>query len=419
MPLEFKTGSFTKSTGAAPASQAVTGVGFQPKALILWSVAGLTDNTFRASYFSGIGFAAGTAAADRGSVGASNEDATVGASNVAGRHAEKVLVFSNLAGNGAFAECDLTSFDSDGFTLNWTTNDANAYIIHYLALGGTDLTNAKVLRWNTPTATGNHAVTGVGFKPDAVMLIGAGSAANPPSSFTTHSPTLSAFDGSGGQWALGHRSNDNAAMTQENRVKDASLAFLVPSGTGVAAIDAEATWVSMDTDGFTLNFSDAPAAAFRIYALCLKGPRFKAGSFTKSTGGAPASQSVTGVGFTPRGLAFASDMDVVATDNRAHNRWGLGFYDGTNEQAGTRVAENNVAVSNVDAISRSDKVFVKVDNTTATQDAVADGTSLDADGFTLNWTTNDAVATQIFYLAAGDAPTGGNTNQLMLMGSGT
>jgi hypothetical protein len=42
-----------------------------------------------------------------------------------------------------------------------------------------------------------------------------------------------------------------------------------------------------------------------------------------------------------------------------------------------------------------------VDNATSTVDAEGDLTSFDATGFTLNWTKNDAVATQICFLALG------------------
>jgi hypothetical protein len=49
---------------------------------------------------------------------------------------------------------------------------------------------------------------------------------------------------------------------------------------------------------------------------------------------------------------------------------------------------------------------MKVNNNSSTINAEADLSSLDIDGFTLNWTTNDAVATQILYLALapGTAP---------------
>ena len=48
-------------------------------------------------------------------------------------------------------------------------------------------------------------------------------------------------------------------------------------------------------------------------------------------------------------------------------------------------------------------MFVKYNSAASTIDAEADLTSMDVDGFTLNWTTNDAVQTQILYLALGPA----------------
>ncbi len=48
-----------------------------------------------------------------------------------------------------------------------------------------------------------------------------------------------------------------------------------------------------------------------------------------------------------------------------------------------------------------DKVFIKNDNNTQTINAEADLTGFFNGGFTLDWTTNDAVATQMLYLALG------------------
>ena len=46
----------------------------------------------------------------------------------------------------AISIASVTTFDSDGFTLNWTTNGAGntAAIIHGVAIGGTDITNVNV-----------------------------------------------------------------------------------------------------------------------------------------------------------------------------------------------------------------------------------------------------------------------------------
>ena len=81
--------------------------------------------------------------------------------------ANKVLTMVRW-GEVVVAEADLSSWDDTNFTLNWTTNDANAYVIHFIAIGGSDV-SARVVDWTMRTTTGNTTVTGVGFQPDVVF----------------------------------------------------------------------------------------------------------------------------------------------------------------------------------------------------------------------------------------------------------
>ena len=55
-------------------------------------------------------------------------------------------------GEVVVAEADLSSWDSTNFTLNWTTNDVNPFVVHYIAIGGSDV-SAKVVDWTMGTAT--------------------------------------------------------------------------------------------------------------------------------------------------------------------------------------------------------------------------------------------------------------------------
>src|ERR1700682_1876724 len=59
----YKGGSFTKSTGGAPATQVIAhGLGQTPKALILWTD-GKTNQSFSGNYLLGFGFSDGTTSA--------------------------------------------------------------------------------------------------------------------------------------------------------------------------------------------------------------------------------------------------------------------------------------------------------------------------------------------------------------------
>lgn len=403
MALNAKVGSFTKSTGGAPASQAITGLGFQPEALILWTVGGLTSGTFETRYLQSFGLVASTTS--RGTM-ASQSQGGLGTTDTSRRIANLALAIVGSA-EATLAECDLTSFDSDGFTLNWTTNDANAYIIHYLALGGADLTNAAVVRWQTPSGTGNQSITGVGFQPDCLIHINNIGSTDPPASFAIAASMLGVMDKDSNEWSINWRGVDGVTTSDTARSWDATRGMATSNAAGSGSAFA-AQFVSMDSDGFTVNWTTA-SGGLETYTLCLKGGQYRAGNLTKPTSGAPVSQSVTGAGFAPLALLFGGSGGTV--DFRAAHAVGhIGATDGTTEGASTLSDQDAITIAmNVDAMSKTDKVITTETNFDAAIDAEADLTSLDADGFTLNWTTNDAIARKFGYLAFGSSGAGSQT----------
>jgi len=174
----FTVGSFTKSTSAAPVTQAVAhGVGSAPKAIIFWTN-GKTSTSLGSGFLYGFGMTDGTTSK---SIATSSDD-NQSTSRASRRIANKALTIIN--GSGTLqAEADLQSVDATNFTLNWTTNDSTGYVVHFIAIGGSRI-SAKVLGWTMATATGNQAVTGIGFRPDVVIAAHGGggltSAPRPP-----------------------------------------------------------------------------------------------------------------------------------------------------------------------------------------------------------------------------------------------
>jgi hypothetical protein len=342
----------------------------------------------------GFGMADGTTSR---SVATSSQD-VVGTSNASTRMANKVLTLVRW-GEVLVAEADLSSWNDTTFTLNWTTNDANSYVIHFVAIGGSDV-SAKVVDWTMATAVGNRTVTGVGFAPDVVFHAHGGHAltAALPTNIAGGAFGLGVMDFDGDQWAFANWTVDASfnSDTQRGQVTDAALL----SFNATPTVQKRASWVSMNADGFTMNFTNTGSvAAARVFSLALKGVNVKPGFFLKSTTAAPASQPITGVGFRPSLVMLASFQSTTQANPVANSRFGLGASDGTTEGSSATQDLNGSATMNVDAIDKTSKVFVKLDNSTPAIDAEADLTSLDADGFTLNWTTNDAVQTQILYLS--------------------
>jgi len=267
-------------------------------------------------------------------------------------------------GEVVVAEADLSSWNDTTFTLNWTTNDAASYVIHYIAIGGSDI-QARVVDWTMRTTVGNSTVTGVGFHPDVVFHAHGGHAFTNivPASRADATFGLGVMDFDGDQWAFANWLEDAAGTsdTQRGQLTNAALYSFNQTQT----VQKQANWVSMNADGFTLNFSNTGSnLAARVFSLALKGVNVKPGSFLKATAAAPAPQAITGVGFRPSLVMLASVQSTASATPVVHSRFGLGASDGTTEGSSAFQDQNASGTTVVDAIDKTSKVFIKLDNST-------------------------------------------------------
>jgi hypothetical protein len=317
MPLLTKVGSFTKPT--ATGLQAITGVGFAPKALLFWTVANTTSGSFRSGSIQSLGFTTGPTNSYAQSSG-STSGVTTSSSQ---RKLEDVaIVITATSSTAVFGRAVLDSLDADGFTLNWTTANSSAYLMYYLAIGGDDLTAVRAVNWQTPTAPGLRAVTGVGFSPDCVLHLHAGGLANAlPTLASSAAFGLGMMTKNGEQFSSGMFAANGVSPSQTRRNQD--IAKTITSVTSSGSIFYQGAFSSMDTDGFTVDFDVAPAA-YQIVSLCLKGGAYKIGRMLKSTAAAPVAQAVGGVGFAPKAVMLAGVQDIVQASPTANAAYGLG-----------------------------------------------------------------------------------------------
>ena len=389
----FSVGSFVKSSAVGPQVVAHT-LGQTPKALLLWT-AGKTNETLSAGFFYGIGVSDGATSI---SLAMSTRDA-VTTSSSSRRIASKVITLVQ-GGEITVAEADLSSMGVSSVTLNWTTNDGQPYVIHYLAIGGPEV-SAKLVNWQAPATTGPKAVTGFGFQPETVLHFHTGGAfvATPPSSLSNGVIGMGVMNKSGAQWAVQVADATALSPTVATRAQRTDAAIFMYHAPA-AVVNKAATFVSMDADGFTLNFSTATSDLSQVVSLALAGLQSSVGTFTKSTAVAPASQAVS-TPFTP-GAVFLSSYQIApqtAAVRESQCSWGVGASDGQHEGSSAIVATDAVSTTSVDAVDRTSKVFIKMNSPPV--DAEADLSSFDPSGFTLSWTTNDPVASQICFLALG------------------
>lgn len=124
--VQMKAGSTTKRTSAG--TQSVTGIGFQPKAGIFWTVYWNGDH---ADALGCIGVSDGT---NEFTVGYGDRDG--GSTSVVKGYWSATKAIATLDSTPDIAgEADVQSWDSDGFTLNWTTADAQASGLGYIVFG--------------------------------------------------------------------------------------------------------------------------------------------------------------------------------------------------------------------------------------------------------------------------------------------
>src|SRR3990170_1096808 len=172
MAFAFTQGSFVANT--ATGNQTIdTGSGETMKALILYGTL-QTASGFAAGCYGFVGYC--VSATQRYCMSWAMDDAQTSTQNGSGMHALAINLFDDGTTptiNGSADFVDFTTGGAGRFTINWTNAPTSAWIIHYVCVGGTDITNAFVGQYAAKlTPTGNRDDTGVGFQGDLVLFAG-------------------------------------------------------------------------------------------------------------------------------------------------------------------------------------------------------------------------------------------------------
>lgn len=392
MKVYAKSGSFASPT--ATGNQSITGLGFKPKAVIFFMNKTTTDASVDEIQV-GMGFA--TSSAQRFYVASELDDnVAAGDSNRRVDNAKCIGIVNNAA--TVVRSADFVSMDSDGFTINWTTANATQHRVNYIALGG--LIGAKVGTFNTTTTTGSKAIAGVGFRPDLVFVLYGLDSTTLPGTNSTQSRWTFGFANFLKQVGFFTQGSDTLTPQATRRDQNTSNFYkiLQNSGTNLEV----ATFTSMDSDGFTFNIGTASGVNKTFGYLAIQGVQSKVGTITQpSTTG---NQTVTGCDTNPEMILFIAYGDIT-------NSPGGRFYEpciGVAIDSSDRRCQSNCANDGVNPTqTTSDSDTTKcIKNETAnagapTVDSAADFVSKKFGEFVVNWTTADATAREIVYLAIG------------------
>lgn len=398
MSLSYKVGSF--SAASATGNHVITGVGFQPKALMFFVVPRTGDGSNSGC---SLGIGAAVSSTQRGAAFFNSSDAAATSTVTIMQRGDACIV--RASNTAVIYRADLVSMDSDGFTLNTVTADANTRTIVYLALGGTDVADVAVGNFQAPSSAGNQDVS-LSFEPDTVLFFGCSLSAT----LSTVQSNQNAHFGIGvansaserGYFASydEHNNATNAVCKRKQR-QDAAYEII-----GASASLAKFDYVQKNVGGgFRINWSAVDAAQPYVFYLAIKGPKLKLKSFTQPTG-ATGSQATTGVGFLPRALLLLSHNRDASANIEDHLRLSVGLAVSSTERAALWAGDQNAQATQWTNVYLDSTKAIKLlteTSTNPTLNAEADLVSMDSDGFTLNWSTIDATAREILALAIGDA----------------
>lgn len=407
MAFSTKVGSFAMNTSTG--NQSVTGLGFQPEAIIFFYNKETADG-FSDGFQTGIGLA--TSSSNRAAICVAGTD-NVSPTVASRRHDNtKCITYGSAAAGALVVDADFVSMDADGFTVNITNADATSRVISFYAFGGSDLTNVFIKEWIGNATTGNQSMTGVGFQPDVLMDVSAIFGTAPASGVGVCILSLGVGTSSSARGAMGLRPGSTVATQINEKTQRAKLW----TSTNGGSTFNEGDLVSLDADGFTVNVQTTNSNRYH-WTLCLKGGQYKVGSFNQKT--STGTNATTGVGFQPTGIFMFSWNNVTSTSLVEDTRHSIGA-------ASAAGVEGSVWLGDIDAVNPQNNQenldrtkVIKMCSVGSTTDAAADLSSFDSDGFTLDWTTADATAREIIYLAFGSNPGGAARLFLSSQGAGT
>ncbi len=177
-------------------------------------------------------------------------------------------IIENIFKTSTFTPSVITGFTSNGFTLTGS-------LFSYLLMEFNGAFSAEIIPYTTASSTGDDAITGAGFKPQAAIVgVGDDAAAyDTRYNASIFSILISAIDDTD-QYANENVSKDAGENSNTHSRSDDTAIYYSDHNGSQASI---ASFSSFDSDGLTLNYSDVSEPSMKGFILV----------FEEDTGDAP------------------------------------------------------------------------------------------------------------------------------------
>lgn len=389
--MAAKVGTFTARTSTG--AQAITGLGFTPKLVLIWGIRQASVDPLVAARGD---YAVGFGAAD----GVTEFAFSFAASNSLNEaHSSKEnnrVIHIDLSDGTPAGSATMSSLDSDGFTLDWQTANTGSMIFQYLAFGGADITDIAIVQHEFDLTSGSHSVTGAGFEPDGLIAV------LTDDTFGIDNVVTAVFNlGFADRGLAGAFVGFKKATTSfETEAAGVGPYFLGGYDIGSSSsIQFRASLTSMDADGFTYTTVTANAPPIHGFYIAIKGGGFFV-SENRTSPGSTGLQRIDAFGFTPEAVIVISHADI---DDGINTPMALAAASSPTQRGGLGVWSERGEV-NSGRVQRSDNLLDLLTNTGDGTKAEADLDSIDGDGITLDWTKVNGAANDFFVIGLSGDP---------------
>lgn len=396
---QFYKGTITSNTSTG--DQTISGIvdddgtSFTPKALIVWGTgqasAAVTDGL---QYLLGVADCTGY-----GQIYGSAEDNAATSDTYKESNKARIIDTYDDAG-AATSRATLVSCGSGQFVINWSDAPAAADLYHFVAIGGSGV-SAKYLAGASYASAATLVEDTSSFIATAMVLLITGSTTS------DQAITTEAYNLMVGWWARqsdgGYQQGIANSCTSDNDAAAVTGRFQTATDTLTGLTTSCATFFQRFR--YSGNFGVLPVTVNNEapIALILGGLRAKAGVGLQPTG--TGTQAISGVGFKPYLACFASVGAAASTTVGTEARLSLGCAT-PDAQGHIWIGDLQGADPMVNAKKFSTSQILSMGTPTATGssstfEALAEMSSWDSDGVTLNWTAADATQRQYLWIMFG------------------
>ena len=247
---------------------------------------------------------------------------------------------------------------------------------------------------------GRQRVSGLTFQPDFVLLVPSG-VERPGERAAGSLLSIGVATDQASQATSAFLSTAAASGGQSRSSQRTGLIAALP-GPGPAESSAFGRLVSLDPDGFTVEWSGNVGKLGSVMCLAVKGGRYKIGADVSPK--VPGTRRTARVGFRPSALLAFSWGLAPSTEGKPIGRLSVGAAASSASGCATWDEEHKTAPPTKAHVHSADEALILVSNTlTGGIHASAGVRKVDSDGFTLDWQRSDGFPRQFVYVAFGSS----------------